>query len=186
MRQANKYKATAATASSTGSAMAGILPWTGKPVSGSKPVRFCSSRSTNPAAPKHTLRVETEKRFIVHILLEPGDSPADFLCSIARFFRFVHEAAHFSVSRRIRSFNRNIHFRTSKGGRSHGHLEGGCLKGKSELFRLRFVLFNTVRSTDFPLFPSMPVRFFRILGQKWVSPTIFNNVQKYFQVWQRF
>ena len=44
----------------------------------------------------------------------------------------------------------------------------GCLKGKSESFRLRFVLFTTVRSADFPLFPSRPARFFRILGQKWV------------------
>ena len=45
----------------------------------------------------------------------------------------------------------------------------GCLTGKSESFRLRFVLFAAVRSTDFPLFPSSPARFFRILGQKWVS-----------------
>ena len=45
----------------------------------------------------------------------------------------------------------------------------GCLKHKSESFRLRFVLFTTVRSADFPLFPSRPARFFRILGQKWVK-----------------
>ena len=44
----------------------------------------------------------------------------------------------------------------------------GCLKGKSESFRLRFVLFTAARSADFPLFPSSPARFFRILGQKWV------------------
>ena len=44
----------------------------------------------------------------------------------------------------------------------------GCLKGKSESFRLRFVLFAAIRSADFPLLPSMPVRFFRILGQNWV------------------
>ena len=44
----------------------------------------------------------------------------------------------------------------------------GCLKGKSESFRLRFVLFTTIRSADFPLFPSSPARFFRILGQNWV------------------
>ena len=44
----------------------------------------------------------------------------------------------------------------------------GCLKAKSESFRLRFVLFTAVRSADFPLFPSSPARFFRILGQKWV------------------
>ena len=44
----------------------------------------------------------------------------------------------------------------------------GCLKGKSEPFPLRFVLFTTVRSADFPLFPSSPARFFRVLGQKWV------------------
>ena len=45
----------------------------------------------------------------------------------------------------------------------------GCLKGKSESFRLRFVLFAAVRSADLPLFPSRPVRFFRVLGQKWVK-----------------
>ena len=44
----------------------------------------------------------------------------------------------------------------------------GCLTHKSESFRLRFVLFATVRSADFPLFPSSPARFFRILGQNWV------------------
>ena len=44
----------------------------------------------------------------------------------------------------------------------------GCLTHKSGSFRLRFVLFATVRSADFPLFPSSPARFFRILGQKWV------------------
>ena len=44
----------------------------------------------------------------------------------------------------------------------------GCLTHKSESFQLRFVLFATVRSADFPLFPSSPARFFRILGQKWV------------------
>ena len=36
----------------------------------------------------------------------------------------------------------------------------GCLTRKSELFRLRFVLFTTVHSADFPLFPSSPARFF--------------------------
>ena len=36
----------------------------------------------------------------------------------------------------------------------------GCLKGKSEPFRLRFALFTTARSADFPLFPSSPARFF--------------------------
>ena len=45
----------------------------------------------------------------------------------------------------------------------------GCLKGKSESFRLRCVLFTAVRSADLPLFPSRPVRFFRVLGQKWVK-----------------
>ena len=45
----------------------------------------------------------------------------------------------------------------------------GCLKGKSKLFRLRFVLFATVRSASFPLFPSRPARFLRVLGQKWVK-----------------
>ena len=45
----------------------------------------------------------------------------------------------------------------------------GCLKGKSELFRLHFVLFTTVRSADFPLFPSSPACFGSVLGQKWVK-----------------
>ena len=45
----------------------------------------------------------------------------------------------------------------------------GCLKGKSELFRLRFVLFATIRLVDFPLFPSSPARSNPILGQKWVK-----------------
>ena len=44
----------------------------------------------------------------------------------------------------------------------------GCLKGKSELFRLRFVLFSTIRPADFPLFPSSPARSNPILGQNWV------------------
>ena len=45
----------------------------------------------------------------------------------------------------------------------------GCLKGKSEPFRLRFVLFATVRSADFPLYPSSLARSNPILGQKWVN-----------------
>ena len=45
----------------------------------------------------------------------------------------------------------------------------GCLKHKSEPFRLRFVLFTAVHSADFPLFPPSPARFFRILGQNWVK-----------------
>ena len=44
----------------------------------------------------------------------------------------------------------------------------GCLKGKSESFRLRFVLFTAVRSADFPLFPSSPACSNSVLGQKWV------------------
>ena len=45
----------------------------------------------------------------------------------------------------------------------------GCLKHKSESFRLRFVLFTTVRSADFPLFPSRPACSGSVLGQKWVK-----------------
>ena len=45
----------------------------------------------------------------------------------------------------------------------------GCLKGKSESFRLRFVLFTTVRSVSFPLFPFSPARSNPVLGQKWVK-----------------
>ena len=48
----------------------------------------------------------------------------------------------------------------------------GCLKGKSESFRLRFMLFATVRSTNFPLFPSSPARLNPILGQKWVKTSL--------------
>ena len=44
----------------------------------------------------------------------------------------------------------------------------GSLKHKSESFRLRFVLFATVHSADFPLFPSSPARSNSILGQNWV------------------
>ena len=45
----------------------------------------------------------------------------------------------------------------------------GCLKGKSESFRLRFVLFTAVRSADLPLFPSSPACSGSVLGQKWVK-----------------
>ena len=45
----------------------------------------------------------------------------------------------------------------------------GCLTHKSELFRLRFVLFATIRSADFPLFPSGSARSDSILGQNWVK-----------------
>ena len=45
----------------------------------------------------------------------------------------------------------------------------GCLKGKSESFRLRFVLFAAVRSADLPLFPSSPACSGSVLGQKWVK-----------------
>ena len=54
----------------------------------------------------------------------------------------------------------------------------GCLKGKSESFRLRFALFTTVRSADFPLFPFSPARFFRILGQNWVRENFEITKQK--------
>ena len=45
----------------------------------------------------------------------------------------------------------------------------GCPKEKAEPFRLRFALFNAIWWVDFPLFPSSPACFFRILGQKWVK-----------------
>ena len=44
----------------------------------------------------------------------------------------------------------------------------GWLTHKSESFRLRFVLFTTVCSAGFPLFPPSPARSNPILGQKWV------------------
>ena len=42
----------------------------------------------------------------------------------------------------------------------------GSLKGKSESFRLRFVLFAIIRSADFPLLSSSPAHFFHVLGQR--------------------
>ena len=45
----------------------------------------------------------------------------------------------------------------------------GCLTHKSELSRLRFVLFAAVRSAGFPLFPSSPASSNSILGQNWVK-----------------
>ena len=45
----------------------------------------------------------------------------------------------------------------------------GCLKGKSEPFRLRFVLFTAICWTDIPLFPSGAAPSNPILGQKWVK-----------------
>ena len=54
----------------------------------------------------------------------------------------------------------------------------GCLKGKSESFRLRFVLFAIIRSADFPLFPSSPARSNSILGQKWVRENFEITKQK--------
>ena len=45
----------------------------------------------------------------------------------------------------------------------------GCLEEKTEPFRLRFVLFATVRSADFLLFPSSPACSGSVLGQKWVK-----------------
>ena len=45
----------------------------------------------------------------------------------------------------------------------------GCSKEKTEPFRLRFVLFTTVRSADLPLFPSSPASSGSVLGQKWVK-----------------
>ena len=45
----------------------------------------------------------------------------------------------------------------------------GCLKHKSELFRLRFMLYATIRWVDFPLFPPSPACSGSVLGQKWVK-----------------
>ena len=61
----------------------------------------------------------------------------------------------------------------------------GCLKGKSEPFRLRFVLFTAIRSADFPLFPSSPARSNPILGQNWVKRRIWADKPELFcLVWQ--
>ena len=45
---------------------------------------------------------------------------------------------------------------------------GSILLIKRLITRFPRMLFATVRSADFPLFPSSPARFFRILGQNWV------------------
>ena len=45
----------------------------------------------------------------------------------------------------------------------------GCLKAKSESCWLQFVLFTTVRSVSFPLFPSSPAHSNSVLGQNWVN-----------------
>ena len=54
----------------------------------------------------------------------------------------------------------------------------GCLKHKSETFRLRFVLFTAVHSADFPLFPSRPACSGSVLGQKWVRENFEITKQK--------
>ena len=54
----------------------------------------------------------------------------------------------------------------------------GCLTHKSESFRLRFVLFTTVHSADFPLFPSRSAHYNSILGQKWVRENFEITKQK--------
>ena len=48
-------------------------------------------------------------------------------------------------------------------------------KDKSKPFRLRFVLFATIRSADFPLFPPNSVCSNPVLGQKWVSAPVHIN-----------
>ena len=45
----------------------------------------------------------------------------------------------------------------------------GCLREKTEPFRLRFMLFTAVCWTDIPLFPSRTPRSNSNLGQKWVK-----------------
>ena len=86
-RRTARYRIPAAAISRMGSSTAGTLPGMGRPVSGSKPVRFCSSRRRNPAAPKHTLRAGMKKRcFIVHSLSETGRTRR-FLMQYSTFSR---------------------------------------------------------------------------------------------------
>ena len=54
----------------------------------------------------------------------------------------------------------------------------GCLKHKSEPFRLRFVLFTAVHSEDLPLFPPSPACSGSVLGQKWVRENFEITKQK--------
>ena len=61
----------------------------------------------------------------------------------------------------------------------------GCLTHKSESFRLRCVLFTTVRSAGFPLFPPSPACSNPILGQNWVKRRIWADKPELFcLVWQ--
>ena len=100
-RRTARYRIPAAAISRMGSRMAGTLPGIGSPVSGSKPVRFCSSRRRNPTAPKHTLRAGMEKRcFIVHSLSETGRSRR-FLMQYSTFSRRCPWNHSFLPCRRI-------------------------------------------------------------------------------------
>ena len=49
---------------------------------------------------------------------------------------------------------------------------------RKPLYLLAYFTFTAIRSVSFPLFPSSPVRFFRVLGQKWVRENFEITKQK--------
>ena len=66
---------TADSASSTGSRIPGILPGMGRPVPGSNPVMFCSSRKDIPAAPRQSVRRDFLSNCFIALIL--SDKAAD-------------------------------------------------------------------------------------------------------------
>ena len=86
----------------------------------------------------------------------------------------VHFVEYMVSRLRIHSFGRKPCYKKEAYSESTNYMEldwrlARSYKGKSESFRLRFVLFATIRSADIPLFPSSPARSNPVLGQKWVK-----------------
>ena len=84
----------------------------------------------------------------------------------------VHFVEYMVSRLRIHSFGRKPCYKKEAYSESTNYMEldwrlAWSYKGKSESFRLWFVLFTTVRSADLPLFPSGPARPNPISGQKW-------------------
>ena len=84
----------------------------------------------------------------------------------------VHFVEYMVSRLRIHSFGRKPCYKKEAYSESTNYMEldwrlARSYKGKSESFRLRFVLFTTVHSADFPLFLSGPVHSNSVLGQKW-------------------
>ena len=75
-RLAMKYPPMTDSTSSTGSRIPGRLPGTGRPVPGSNPVMFCSSRKDIPAAPRQRVRRDFLSHcFIAMILSKTAADP---------------------------------------------------------------------------------------------------------------